>query len=581
MTGPGGPGVPQFGREFLGARETFTRVGTGELGGKASGLELIRSRILAGLDRGAFPGIEVGVPTLTVLTTELFDFFMDRNRLYDVATSDEPDDRLAHAFQQAELPAEHVGDLRALIAQIHTPLAVRSSSLLEDALEHPFAGVYGTKMIPNNQPDADTRFRRLVEAIKFVYASTFFQHAKSYLRSVNQNQRAEKMAVVLQEVVGSRRGDRFYPCISGVARSYNYYPSGGARPEDGVVNLALGLGKQIVDGGLSWTYSPAYPQAPAPFNNVGALLKNTQTEFWAIHMGRLPRHDPIRETEYLLQAGLPDAELDGALDQVASTYDARSDRMRPGLSAPGPRVLDFAPVLWAGSLPLSRLIERLLELSAEAVGADVEIEFAVDLEPRRAPPARFGFLQVRPMRVSDQEVAVDPAALEGAGVLVASEQVLGNGRRDDIRDIVYVKPGTFDAKHTPRIAQELEGINRALLEAGRPYLLIGFGRWGSQDPWLGIPIEWGQISAARVMIEATLPEMNPDLSQGSHFFHNLIGFQVLYLSVRHESGHRIDWAWLDRQEAVVEGDFVRHVRAARPLEILVDGRRGRGVVRHD
>ncbi|MBM3316455.1 MAG: hypothetical protein FJY75_01255 [Candidatus Eisenbacteria bacterium] len=574
-------GVAGFGRRFFGAEQTFTRIGAGELGGKAAGLQLIRDRILPGIEAGEFPGFEVAVPTLTVLTTELFDRFMEHNRLHEIALGGGPDDRIAHAFQRGELPAVHVGDLRALIQGVQSPLAVRSSSLLEDALAHPFAGVYGTKMIPNNQPDADTRFRRLVEAIKYVYASTFFRAARSYHRSVGQDTRNEKMAVIIQEVVGERRGERFYPHISAVARSYNYYPSGRAAPEEGVVSLALGLGRQIVDGGLSWTYCPAHPQAPPPYKHIGDLLKNTQTEFWAVHMGKPPLPDPIRETEYLVRAGLAEAEYDDALRFSVSTYDAGSDRLRPGLHGAGPRLLNFAPILAGGLLPLNELLRRLLAESERAVGAAVELEFALVLDRRAGLPARLGFLQARPMMVMADEIALGPEEMEGEGVLLASEQVLGNGVREDLEDIVYVKPETFESRQTSRIALELEGFNRDLQAAGRPYALIGFGRWGSSDPWLGIPVEWGQISEARVLVEATLPEMNPDLSQGSHFFHNLIGFGVLYLSVRHQRGYAIDWDWLARQEVVGEGAFVRRVRARRPLIVKVDGRRGRGVIRHD
>lgn len=581
MAAAGDENLPGFGRRFFGAEQTFSRIGGGELGGKAAGLLLIRDRILPAIPSDEFPDFEVAVPTLTVLATGLFDRFMAHNGLYDIALSDAPDDHIAHAFQQAELPAVHVGDLRALIQGVHSPLAVRSSSLLEDALAHPFAGVYGTKMIPNNQPDADTRFRRLVEAIKYVYATTFFRAARTYHRSVGQDSRAEKMAVVIQEIVGERRGERFYPHISGVARSYNYYPSGRATPEDGVVNLALGLGRQIVDGGLSWTYCPRYPQAPPPYNNLGDLLKNTQTEFWAVGMGAPPPHDPIRETEYMVRAGLTDAEWDDTLRFSVSTYDGASDRLRPGLHGDGPRVLNFAPLLTEGVLPLNALLRRLLAETERAVGGAVEIELALVLDRERAAPVRLGFLQARPMRVAQAEMTLAPEELAGEGVLLASEQVLGNGVRDDLTDIVYVKPEAFEARHTPRIALELEEVNRALQAAGRSYLLIGFGRWGSSDPWLGIPVEWGQISEARVLVEATLPEMNPDLSQGSHFFHNLIGFQVLYLSVRHLRGHAIDWAWLDRQETLFDGAFVRHARARGPLLVKVDGRRGRGVIRHD
>jgi hypothetical protein len=581
MTAPDESSIPGFGRRFFGAEQRFSRLGEGELGGKAAGLLRVRERILPGLDAAEFPDFDVAVPTLTVLTTELFDRFMRQNDLYGIALGDEPDDRIAHAFQRADLPAQYVGDLRALIAGVHSPLAVRSSSLLEDALAHPFAGVYGTKLIPNNQPDPDTRFRRMTEAIKYVYASAFFRAAKTYLRSVGQPPDAEKMAVVIQEVVGERRLDRFYPHISGVARSYNYYPCGRAKPEDGVVNLALGLGKQIVDGGISWTYCPVYPQAPPPYNNVGDLLKNTQTEFWSVHMGRPPLPDPIHETEYLTRANVADAEIDGTLAHLVSTYDTSADRMRPGLGAGGPRVLNFAPILTEGMLPLNKLMRRLLAETERELGTAVEIEFAVVLDHEHASPARFGFLQARPMMVSHAQIEIAPEELEGAGVLLASEQVLGNGVRDDIADIIYVKPETFGAQHTRQIALELEELNRGLLETGRPGLLIGFGRWGSSDPWLGIPVEWGQISQARVIVEATLPEMNPDLSQGSHFFHNLLSFQVLYLSVRHQRGHAIDWGWLGRQTTVAESPFVRHVRVPNALFVKVDGRRGRGVIRHD
>jgi hypothetical protein len=582
---PADSAIPSFGREFLGAGETFTRIGEGAIGGKAAGLDLVRRKILPGLTEGEFASLRAAVPTLTVLATGLFERFMERNDLYPVALSDEPDERIAHAFQQADLPAEFVGDLRSLIRGVHTPLAVRSSSLLEDALAHPFAGVYGTKMIPNNQPDVDLRFRRLVEAIKFVYASTFFRNAKSYQRSVGADPRKERMAVIVQEIVGRRYDERFYPAISGVARSFNYYPTGLARPEDGVTDLALGLGKQIVDGGRCWTYSPAFPRAPAPFNGLDDLLEKTQTDFWAVHMGKPPMPDPTRETEYLVQATLADAELDGSLHHQVSTYDPQSDRLRPGLAAPGPRVLDFAPVLTGDSLPLNDLVRRLLALSTEALGAEVEIEFAVDAGGRGqageggAPPARFGFLQARPMMVAGEEVAVEAEELRGEGIVLASEQVLGNGVASGIHDVVFLKPAAFDPARTREMAGQIEGINHGLVAASLPYMLIGFGRWGSSDPWLGVPLEWGQIAGARVIVEATLPEMNPDLSQGSHFFHNLISFKVFYLSVRHSGSYRIDWDWLQQQETIEETPLVRHVRTRHPLIVRVDGRHGRGVVK--
>jgi hypothetical protein len=572
--------VPRFNREFFGSENSFTRIGNGALGGKASGLLLVREEILSKLDPEEFPYIEVAVPTATILATDVFDRFIERNNLGDVATSNLPDDRIAHVFQQAELPAEHVGDLRSLISSVHTPLAVRSSSLLEDDLDHPFAGVYGTKMIPNNEIEEDARFTRLDEAIKFVYATTFFAESRDYLASLGKPSGREKMAVIIQEVVGQRANDHYYPCVSGVARSHNYYPTGHARAEDGVVTLALGLGKTIVDGGLSWSYSPAFPKAPPPFNDLGELLKNTQTSFWAVNMGDPPPHDPIRETEYLVQPGLAAAEADGALRYLVSTYDSSSDRLNPGLDVRGPRALTFAPLLGSRLLPFNDLVKRLLELSENALGAPVEIEFAINLDRRDALPARLGFLQVRPMMVGGEKIEVSREELTGDNVVLASEIVLGNGERNDLEDVVFIRPDAFVPAKTPLIAKELEGINRRLTEEGRRFLLIGFGRWGTSDPSLGIPVAWGQISGARVIVEATLPDVQPDLSQGSHFFHNLLSFHVLYVSVEHHGPYHIDWEWLGRQPVVQVTDHVTHVRLLDPLEIRVDGGNGRGVIRH-
>lgn len=582
MSDPDDRGLSQFDRNFFGGEQKFTRVGRGELGGKAAGLEMIRNEILSRFDADAFPDVQVAVPTLTVLTTQVFDLFMERNELHPERLAELSDVRIAHSFQRASFPSEFVGDLRALITNVHTPLAVRSSSLLEDALSHPFAGVYGTKMIPNNQPDVDTRFRKLVEAVKFVYSSTCFRGARAYVESVGRKLGDEKMAVVIQEVIGTRHRDRFYPELSGVGRSFNYYPSGHAKPEDGVVNLALGLGRQIVDGGLSWTYSPAYPKSPVPFNNVGDLLKKTQTTFWSINMGKPPAYDPTRETEYLVKDDLACAEEDGALRHLASTYDGASDRLRPGMNSTGPRVLDFAPILRIDAPPLNDVLVKLLELSREAEGADVEIEFAASLGSYPKGPVRLGFLQARPMMVSDEVVTVSEADFASEGVLAATDQALGNGVREDLQDVVYLKPDRFAAESTRSMVGELEQINRALVAAGRNYLLMGFGRWGSSDPWLGVPVEWSQINGARVIVEATLPDMITDMSQGSHFFHNVISFEVLYLSIRHSGPYPIDWAWLDSLPCEHETPFVRHVRLPKALRVKVDGRGGGGVIkRHE
>jgi hypothetical protein len=559
---------------------SLERIGGGAIGGKASSLELIQDTVLCHLEPGEFPGFEVDIPRLAVLGTDVFDAFMALNRIDPARFADQPDDRIAHAVQRADFPAAVVGEIRSLVRTMRGPVAVRSSSLLEDALDHPFAGVYATKMIPNNQPDPNVRFRKLIQAIKFVYASTFFRAARSYADSIDGDFAAEKMAVIVQEVVGRPRNERFYPTFSGVARSFNYYPVGRSKPEQGVVDLALGLGKTIVDGGLAWTYCPARPQAPAPFGGPRDVLRNTQKKFWAVHLGAPPLPDPIRETEYMVQAGLPDAEYDDALRYIASTYDGPSDRLVPGVHTRGPRAIDFAPLLQFDDIPLNRLLKRLLALAEDAVGAAVEMEFAVDLDRERGLPARIGLLQVRPMAVCEEAVALTPDQMTCDQRLLSSVHVLGNGRRDDIVDIVFEDPDTFEPSMSLDIAGEVERFNEQLVAEGRPYLLLGFGRWGSSDPWLGVPVEWSQITGARVIVEATLPSMHPDPSQGSHFFQNLIAFQILYFSVRHDGEHRVDWDWLRSQPVTGQGRYVKHVRLPRPLTVLADGAHGRGVIQH-
>lgn len=578
---PSSGSFPAFDRRFLESAENLTVIGHGAVGGKAVGLAFLKRILAESPPADASAGVEVGIPTLTVVATGVFEQFMARNRLYELALSDAPDDRIAHAFQTGELPPLVVGDLRALVARLHQPLAVRSSSLLEDALNHPLAGTYATKMIPNNQPTVDARFQQLVEAVKFVYASTFFRDAKAYLQAIGQDPAGERMAVVIQEVVGQRCTDRFYPTVSAVLRTYNFYPTGPARPEDGVASLALGLGKTIVDGGVAWTYSPAYPRHGPPYASVAELMENTQTTFWAVNMGPPPAYDPVSETEYLVQGTLEQAEYDDALRFLASTYDAASDRLVPGTGAPGPRVLTFAPLLELEEVPLNRVFQALARTCREAAGGDVEIELAVTLDHRRGLPARCGVLQLRPTLVSAEQVDVSEEELRSPQALVASPRVLGNGQLEGLADVVYVRPERFEARHTRAIAAELQTVNRGLLAGGRACLLIGFGRWGSSDPWLGTPVTWPQIAAARVIVEATRPDMHVDPSQGSHFFHNITSFRVLYFTVSHTGPYRIDWDWLARQPAEKELEFVRHVRAAAPLRVKVDGRSGRGVVLHD
>ena len=573
--------LSKFNRDFLDSENRASFIGTGSLGGKAQGLCLIDNLLTSTFEAEAFPQIDVNVPTFTVIRTDVFDAFMQRNDLYEIALSGATDDRIAHAFQKASLPMEIVGDLRGLISRVHRPLAVRSSSLLEDAMFEPFAGIYGTKMTPNNQPDIDSRFRKLVEAIIYVYASTFFKAARDYMKATSHSVEDEKMAVIIQEVVGQRHDDRFYPELSGVGRSFNFYPMGPARPENGVVNLALGLGKTIVDGGVSWAYSPAFPRVKPPYGSLSDMLKQTQTDFWAVNMGKPPDWDPVHETEYLLECNITVAEKDATLRHLASTYDRESDRLTIGIGNYGPRVLTFGPLLQIDLIPLNALVKQLLALCETRLENPVEIEFAMtfDEETPAGKRHRFSFLQVRPMVVSTEEIEITEEEMTAHENLAVSEHTLGNGTLDVIHDVIYVKPELFKPEHSPRISLELEALNKKLLAEERPYLLIGFGRWGSSDPWLGIPVNWGQISGARSIIEATQENINVELSQGSHFFHNLTSFNVSYFSMPLTGKYKIDWEWLDQKTAVEEMEFVRLVRLNSPLQIKVDGRSGQGIIR--
>ena len=582
-TKPQSADLPAFDRNFWDGTFRFTRIGTGSLGGKASGLVFIKDLLSGAIDSASCSGVEVNVPTMAVLATDCFDDFIQLNHLFDLRFDERSDEHIGHAFQQADFPVELLGDLRALSDQVKSPLAIRSSSLLEDALDRPFAGVYATKMIPNNQLDPDARFRHLIEAIKFVYASTYFREARDYIRTTGCDPREEKMAVIIQEIVGRRHDDRFYPDVSGVGRSYNFYSLPPATPEDGVVNLALGLGKTIVDGGITWTYSPAYPRKPPPFASVNEMFRGTQTDFWAVNMGKPPAYDPVSETEYMVRANLKDAETDETLRFVASTFDSARNRMIPGIGARGARVIDFAPLLVLEQFPLNNIVRALLAAAERALSAKVEIEFAATMEQPSNEPAKFrlGFLQVRPMAVSSEVVEVSGDDLVDERAIVAADRVMGNGTETGLRDIVFVRPENFSPMRTPEIAKDLEAINRKLSDEHRPYVLIGFGRWGSSHSSLGIPVDWSQISGARTIVEATLPDMNVELSQGSHFFHNLSSFRATYFMVRHDGQFPIRWEWLNQQPVVSETELVRHVRPASPVTVRVDGRSSRGVVMTD
>ncbi len=566
--------VPNFDRNLK--EQNFSAIGSGSLGGKASGLVFISQILQQKFKQDEFPLIKLTLPKMIVLRSGVFESFMERNNLYNFAINEQSDIRIADRFLKADIPAEILGDLRSLIEIEKTPLAVRSSSMLEDAKYEPFAGVYSTKMIPNNQPSVDTRFTKLLEAVKFVFASTYFRAAKNYFKSSSHKIENERMAVIIQSVVGQNYNMRFYPNISGVARSYNFYPVGKSKREQGVVNLALGLGKTIVDGGISWIYSPQYPKSPPPFNDPKDILKSTQNNFWAVNLTPIRNYDPTKETEYLSLLNLSDADYDNNLMHIASTYDAQSDRIEIGINREGPRIINFSPLLHLNKFGFNASIKKILLTCEEAYNNPVEIEFAATIS-KNSELLNFAFLQVRPMVISSEVVAVEKEN-DKNNILVESSKVMGNGTIQNIFDVVFVKPDKFDKRDTTKIAEEIESLNKKLVEENKPYILIGFGRWGSSDPWLGIPVEWGQISGAKVIVESTLFDINVELSQGSHFFHNINSFNVSYFSINYDEKFKIDWNWLNEQEVVNEKIFVKHVGLKNSLLIKVDGRTGRGII---
>ncbi len=571
--------IVSYSRHFHSDYYNFSRIGSGSIGGKARGLAFI-DKVLSGyLKDDLFQDVSISIPATLVLGTDMFDSFIKKNNLLNFALEETSDMMIANEFLNAELPATTVGDLREFISHVNVPLAVRSSSLLEDALYQPFAGVYITKMLPNNQINIDDRFKSLASAIKLVYASTFFRNAKSYIETTPNRVEDEKMAVIIQQVVGKPYGNAFYPHFSGVARSYNYYPVGNAKPEDGVANLALGLGKTIVDGGISLRYTPAYPRILPQFGNIRDMFDHSQKEFYGIDLEHRISTAFADEDQYLVKFGIDRAEHDGTLKYLASTYSGDNDRVYDGLFGQGPRLITFAHILKNEIFPLSKILEYLLKLSEDSMGCPVEIEFAVTLGSEKALPAHFGFLQVRPLVVSDELVQVELSDIKEKPSLCYSNFALGNGIINNIKDIIYVKRETFDPSRSSLIAKEVDRMNTMLRADKRPYLLIGPGRWGSTDPWLGIPVKWSHISGVKVIVEASLDNMNVDPSQGSHFFQNMTSLRIGYFTVPlNHPDCKLDWSWLDSQPAAKESNHLRYIRLEKPLEIQIDGRRGQGII---
>jgi hypothetical protein len=573
--------VADFSRDQFDASTDFTRIGGGSLGGKARGLAFMNQILNRYNVTDRFEGVRIAVPPTAVVATDGYDHFLDRNRLRErVLGGGLHDDDVVRLFLDHPLPEEVVADLRAFLGQVHYPIAVRSSSLLEDSQFQPFAGVYATYMLPNSHDDLGVRLDQLCDAIKLVYASVFQRGARAYLEASGSRVEEEKMAVVLQEVVGRRHERYVYPDFAGVAHSTDFYPPPGTDPQDGVVCAALGLGRVVVDGGNVLRFNPHRPRRLQQFGTIDDWLKGSQREYLAVDIDQADAYPQASETYNVVRLDLADAERHGTLAAIGSTYRPENETIVDGIGRPGPRVVSFAHVLKGDLFPLAEVMGFLLELGRNCMSAPVEIEWAATLGDRPDEPHRFGFLQIRPLALATNGVDVAAEDLCGEDVLISTEVALGNGRYEDLRDVVYVPPGRFDRGQTVAIAAEVADANTRLKEAGRPYLLLGPGRWGSADRWLGIPVRWDQIAGAQVIVETDLPDFKVTPSEGTHFFQNLTSFQVGYLTVNHGRDHaRCRWEELDARPARWEGEFVRHVRLEAPLDVRIDGRSRRGVVR--
>ena len=553
----------------------FARIGEGSLGGKGRGLAFLDNIIKEHDELNKYERVTVQIPKTVVLCTDIFDEFMERNGLYQIALSDASNDEILAAFLKAQLPDSLYEDFEIFIDATRSPLAIRSSSLLEDAHYQPFAGVYSTYMIPYLD-DHDMMIRMLSDAIKGVYASVYYSDSKAYMTATSNVIDQEKMAAIIQEVVGRQYGTRYYPNLSGVIRSINYYPIGNERAEEGIASLALGLGKYIVDGGQTLRVSPFHPKQVLQMSEVDIALKETQTQFYALDLSHVGEDFKVDDGFNIVKLRVKEAYADGALANIASTYDPNDQMIYDGLYETGRKIISFAGVLQHDVMPLPEILQMVMTQGAESMRRPVEIEMAGNIEADGS--GEIYLLQIRPIVDSKHKLDVDVNAIPDEQCLIRTSSSLGHGVVEDIHDVIYVKTdGGFSAQDNPAIAEEMERINRQFLDSGKGYILIGPGRWGSSDPWLGIPVKWPHISGARLICEVAVPGYYVDPSQGTHFFQNLTSLGVGYFTIDKDKGF-YHQEILDNMPAVEETPHLRHVRFGAPLKILMDGMKQVGAV---
>ena len=575
--------VAVFNRDRFDRYSNFARIGDGSLGGKGRGIAFIDHIIKRHNDLNKYPQARVMIPKTVVLCTDIFDEFMDTNELYQVALSNLPDETILQYFLHARLPERLAEDLMAFLEVVRSPIAIRSSSLLEDSHYQPFAGIYSTYMIPYVE-DKYARLRMLSDAIKGVYASVFYQASKDYMTATSNVIDQEKMAVILQEVVGKQYGNRFYPNISGVARSVNYYPVGDEKAEEGIVNLALGLGKYIVDGGLNLRVCPAHPYQVMQLSEMDIALRETQTQFYALDMSNMTETFSVDDGFNLLKLSVREADKDGSLQYIASTFDPYDQVIRDGIYEGGRKIISFCGVLQHGVFPLPELLSLSMKYGQEDMRRAVEIEFACQINEDRS--GDFYLLQIRPMVDNKTLLDEDITLIPDEDAIIRSHNAIGHGIITDVEDIIYVKTTdeatgevNYSASNNPTIADEIEHLNREFLQQQKNYVLVGPGRWGSSDPWLGVPVKWPAISAAKVIVEAGLTNYRVDPSQGTHFFQNLTSLGVAYFTVNDFIDDGIyRQTYLNSLPAAHETKHLRHIHFDTPLTIKVDGMKKEGII---
>ena len=569
--------VAVYQKERFDEYSNFARIGDGSLGGKGRGLAFIGAMVKR------YPKLEhdhfaVTIPKTVVICTDIFDEFMETNELYPVVLSEVDDETILKYFLRASLPARLIEDLMAFFDVVKSPIAVRSSSLLEDSHYQPFAGIYSTYMVPKLEDKYDM-LRTLSDAIKAVYASVFYRDSKAYMTATSNLIDQEKMAIVLQEVVGNRYNDRFYPTISGVARSLNFYPIGNEKAEDGIANIALGLVKYIVDGGQTLRFSPRHPHNILQMSTMDFALRETQTRFYALDLKNLADQFSVDDSFNLLRLNLKDADADGSLKFIVSTYDPYDQVIRDGYYPGGRKILSFVNVLQHEVFPLADTLDQILHVGQDEMGRPIEIEFAVNIDPQNPGFATFYLLQVRPIVDNKEVMEEDLTLVEQEDTILTSTSVLGHGIVTDVQDIIYVKTGAFCSSNNQSIAYDIEKMNRQFTGEEKNYVLVGPGRWGSSDSWLGIPVKWPHISNARVIVECGLENYRVDPSQGTHFFQNLTSFGVGYFTINPFKGDGwFDEGYLNSLPAVEETEYLRHVRFDKPVVIKMDGKKSLGVV---